>query len=162
MLGYPEGFAVLEFQIPWLQLLLVAAFRNLLGVVWYSPLLFGAAWARSTGCTQAEMRRRLLPMLPVEYFCSFVIAFVLAQVLNFGGAIDWKMGAFVGLLMALGFVAAGTPNQVMYARRPRGAWLVDAGFSVVSLMAMGVVMATWRWDGLIRTALRQGLARVAQ
>ena len=153
---------MLDFQMPWTQVLVVAAFRNLLGLVWYSPGLFGAAWARSLGCTQQQMRRRLLPAFPLEYFCSVVIAFVLAQVLNFAGAIDWIMGAVVGFLMWAGFVAACTPNQVIYARRPGTVYLIDTMFSLVSLVGMAVLLATWHWDGLIHNALAEGLARVTQ
>ena len=145
---------MLDFQIRWAEVLLVGLARNLLGWLWYSPLLFGAPWARHLGCTQQQMRARALRVLPLEYLCSCLIAFVLAQVLNFAGAIDWVMGVVVGLLMWLGFVAASTPNQVLYARRPVVVYLIDVGFCLASLLIMGVLIATWQWDA--------ALARLAQ
>ena len=156
---------MLDFQMRWTEILLVGLARHLLGLVWYSPLLFGAIWARHLGCTQQAMRQRLLRVFPLEFACSCIIAFVLAQVLNFAGAIDWVMGVVVGFLMWAGFVAAGTPNQVLYARRPAMVYLVDTGFSLVSLVGMGVLLATWQWDstfsaawdGAVQTVMRRFL-----
>ncbi len=145
---------MLDFQMPWTEILLVALARNLLGLAWYSPLLFGPIWARNLGCTQQQMRQRLLRVFPLEFLCSCVIAFVLAQVLNFSGAIDWVMGVVVGFLMWAGFVAAATPNQVLYARRPMAVYLIDIGFCLASLLGMGVLMATWKWDGALHAAWR--------
>ncbi len=157
---------MLEFQMRWTETLLVALARNLMGLAWYSPLLFGPAWARHLGCSQQEMRRRLLRIFPLEFACSCVIAFVLAQVLNFAGAIDWVMGVVVGFLMWAGFIAAATPNQVLYARRPAVVYAIDSGFALVSLLAMGVLIATWQWDSALRTAwggvVRSALARMPQ
>ncbi len=144
---------MLEFQIRWAEVLLVGLFRNLLGLAWYSPLLFGPCWARHLGCTPATMRARALRVLPLEFLCSCIIAFVLAQVLNLAGAIDWVMGVVVGFLLWAGFVAATTPNQVLYARRPAMVYLIDAGFCLVSLLGMGVLIATWQWDDEIQHAL---------
>ncbi len=143
---------MLDFQIRWTEILLVALARNLLGLAWYSPLLFGPAWARHLGCSQQAMRQRLLRVLPLEYACSCIIAFVLAQVLNFSGAIDWVMGVVVGFLMWAGFIAAATPNQVLYARRPVVVYFIDSGFHLASLLGMGVLIATWRWDSALRAA----------
>jgi hypothetical protein len=99
------------------------------------------------------MRKRLLRVFPLEFACSCVIAFVLAQVLNFAGAIDWVMGMVVGFLMWAGFIAATTPNQMLYARRPAAVYLIDNGFCLVSLLGMGVLMATWKWDSALHAAL---------
>jgi Protein of unknown function (DUF1761) len=144
---------MLELHLRWLQLLSAAVLRHALGAIWYSPLLFGPVWARMTECTQHEMRRRMLHMLPLEFLCSFVMAFVLSTVLNLAGAIDWVMGVVVGFLMWLGFVAAVTPNQVLYARKPLRLWLIDAGFCLASLIGMSVLIATWQWDRMIQASL---------
>ena len=144
---------MVEFELHWPQLLAAALLRQVLGLVWYSPRLFGPAWARLNHCTEAQMRARLVRVLPLELAASFVIAFVLETVLNLAGAIDWVMGLVVGLLMWLGFQAAATPNQVLYARRPVAVWLIDTGFSLLSFVAMSLLIATWRWDGLVQSAL---------
>jgi hypothetical protein len=144
---------MLELQLHWTEILLVALTRNILGLAWYSPLMFGPTWARHLGCTQMAMRKRLLRVFPLEFACSCVIAFVLAQVLNFAGAIDWVMGMVVGFLMWAGFIAATTPNQMLYARRPAAVYLIDNGFCLVSLLGMGVLMATWKWDSALHAAL---------
>ena len=156
---------MLDFQMPWTEILLVALARNLLGLAWYSPFLFGPAWARHLGVSQAEMRQRLLRVLPLEFVCSCIITFVLAQVLNFAGAIDWVMGVVVGFLMWAGFIAAATPNQVLYARRPAAVYLIDSGFHLASLLGMGVLLATWKWDTALSHAwgaMRVVLAGVAK
>lgn len=140
---------MLEFELHWSQLLAAALLRHVLGAAWYSPALFGPAWARLNGCSQQAMRHRLVRVLPLELLASLLIAFVMEQVLNLAGAIDWVMGLVVGVLMWLGFFAAATPNQVLYARRPWGVWLIDSGFCLVSFSAMGVLIATWHWNGLL-------------
>jgi Protein of unknown function (DUF1761) len=143
---------MLDLHVRWLQLLTAAGLRHLLGALWYSPFLFGPLWARMNECSQRQMRRRLVFMLPLEFLCSFIIAFVLAQVLNLAGALDWVMGALVGFLAWLGFIAASTPNQVLYACKPLRLWMIDAGFCLASLLVMGVLIATWHWDQAFEAA----------
>lgn len=140
---------MLEFQVHWPMLLAAALLRQAMGLAWYSPLLFGGRWGALCGVPQAEMRRRLWRVLPLEILAGFVIAFVLEQVLNLAGAIDWVMGLVVGVLLWLGFSAAATPNQVLYARRPWRLWLIDSLFCLASFTAMSVLLATWHWDGLL-------------
>ena len=144
---------MLNFDLHWPPLVAAALLRLLLGLVWYSPMLFGRLWALYNHCTQREMRDRLLLALPFELLASLAIAFVLEQVLNLAGAIEWMMGLAVGLLLGLGYLAAATPNQVLYARRSAIPWLIDSGFGVASTGAMGVLLASWRWDKLVHAAL---------
>ncbi len=144
---------MMEFALHWPPLVAAAMLRILLGLLWFSPLMFGRLWALHNHCTQREMRDRLTRVLPVELIASLAIAFVLQQVLNLAGAIEWVMGLVVGLLMGLGYLAAATPNQVLYARRALTPWLIDAGYGVVSSCAMGVLLACWHWDALVHAAL---------
>ena len=110
-----------------------------LGALWYSPLLFGAAWMRSVGKTPETLGSSTAPMIGsvVASFLSAVgIAFVMsmAGVNSLEGALG--MGAVLGFLI----VFPAMLSDSLFCGWGVQLLLIQTGYRVSSIVLMAVVL----------------------
>jgi len=106
---------------------------GLLGVLWYSPMLFRRAWARAAG--------REPDQGPSGHVIMLLTAIVAA------GAFGWWAGPepsieeamLDGLVVGVFFATASLGFHYAVAGRPVELWLIDGGFEVVRFVLLGVV-----------------------
>ena len=126
-----------EIHINAIALVLAILVRMIIGMLWYSPVLFGPSFMRLTGCTPHDLRARLPMALLSDLLGSLIMAFVLEQFVVFAGAGDVVGGATVGLLAWLGFISVTHFTLVMYEKRPYELFLVSNGYQALTLAIMG-------------------------
>lgn len=127
--------------------ILVSAFAPLIiGALWYSPLLFGKAWMRAHGHTPerlAAMRATAGRTYAGSFAAFLVIAYVLHIFLSRLGADSlhtgalWGFHAWAGFALPIGFTAN------LYSEKPLATFLIDAGYQLVYLTAMGAILGAW-------------------
>lgn len=114
-----------------------------LGALWYGPL-FGAAWKRETGWTEAgnmpEPKSRT--STPVIMGLAFLFALLIALML--GHSVARSSGApHVVMMMAVGFGAAIMVPAVgihyLFQQRTGKLFAIDAGYFIVGMALMGGV-----------------------
>jgi hypothetical protein len=132
-----------EIPIHLSAVLVAAIVRMVIGAVWYSPALFVKPWYRLTGVTEAQMKAGMAKALAVDFVGSLLMAFVLAHVIRFGGATTVLQGLAVGFSVWLGFVAVVTIGTVTFERKPLKLFLLNNGYLLLSLLAMGAILAVW-------------------
>lgn len=132
-----------HFTINYLALVVAAVTKISIGMVWYSPLLFGAAWSKLTNCTPDQMKSRMPKLLVGDLLSTFVMAFVLVHAVHYAGANSAALGAAVGFFNWLGFIATISFTLTSYERRPWRLFLINNAFQLISLLAMGAVVAAW-------------------
>lgn len=132
-----------EFTINWLAILAAVVIKQALGAFWFSPALFGPAWCKLAGVSEAEMKAGLVKALIPDVIGSAVMAFVLVHAVHYAGAHNWAQGAAVGFFNWLGFVAVATLGSVSFERRPLQLYLINNGFLLLALVLMGVMLAVW-------------------
>jgi len=121
----------------------VASSTFLVGRLWYSPVLFGKAWQRETGLTDAALKDRN----PAKVFGP---AFILALLMAFNLAVflgpDATLGFAVAAAFAAGFgwVALGMGVTYLFEARSFRLWLIDAGYHAVSFTIMGLILGLWK------------------
>ena len=125
---------------------LVAAVVNfMLGALWYSPALFANGWVRLIGRNMEEMKRNANPMSYVAAFgCSVAMAYVLALFIAGRKSDSMLKGAYSGLLLGAGVVATSMLTSYLFEQRPMQLYLINAGYFLVGLMAMGAVLGAWK------------------
>ena len=120
---------------------IVAALSSfLLGGLWYSTPLFGAAWRRAAGGPQIEGH-------PARVFgLSFLFALIAALVyaLLVPPPVSAVAAVTQGLLVGAGLVAASFGINYQFANRPTVLWLIDGGYHTVQFTIYGVVLGLWR------------------
>jgi hypothetical protein len=120
-----------------------AAARFVISALWYSPVLFVKPWMSYTGVSQRQLAQKLGKGIPLDVLASILMAFAMAYIVGYAGAMGYDGGVSIAFLVWIGFVAAPSLSPTVYEGRPWGLWLLNNGCLLVSLMAMGGILASW-------------------
>ena len=118
-----------------------------IGMVWYSPMLFGSAWMKATGLSKKDIDSSKSGMQKI-YGMSFILYLVMAYVLNLvirnlGGINTAIEGAQVGFWMWLGFIATTLLINSLYQFKKKNLFLIDSFYQLANLSVMGAMLAVW-------------------
>jgi uncharacterized protein DUF1761 len=133
-----------EIPINWLAVIVAAIIRLAVGAVWYSPVAFGKAWQKTVGITQDQMMGAMPRAIAVDAVGSLIMAFILLHAVVYAGGNTLLLGAAIGALNWLGFVAVVLIATNVYEQRPLRSAYVSTGFNLVALVLMGALLAIWR------------------
>ncbi len=123
----------------------VAALLNMvIGALWYSPLLFAKPWMKLIGKTEEECKDGMTP----KYYAlaalgSLIVAYVMAHFVYLVGAHDAVSGATLGFWAWLGFLAAPTFSDYLFAGRGFRLFGLNSAYYLVVLVVMGALLASW-------------------
>jgi len=127
-------------QVNWLAIFVAGLVPVVIGMLWYSPLLFGKKWMSLVGKTEEEIRKEGPGKAYAQSLVtSMIIAFVLEYLLMYTGSFDMRAGMKLGFLVWIGFVATTSYASVLFESRPKGLYLINAGYNLVSLLIMGAI-----------------------
>lgn len=123
---------------------LVAALSTfLIGGLWYSPAVFGKAWMRENGFTEESLKGSNMAKIFGLTFCLALIAAI--NLAMFLGPEDQpEMGALWGFAAGFGWVATFIGTHYLFERKSFTLFLINAGYSVIALTVMGVILAAWK------------------
>lgn len=119
-----------------------------LGYLWYGPL-FGKHWMHMMGISKPSMdaaaKQAMIKNYTFMALGSLVMAYVLAHSLVFASAYTKTVGLSAGLLVGfwswLGIVAPIKMGDQLWGRKPWMLFVIEAGYYLVSLCVMGVILA---------------------
>lgn len=125
--------------------ILGAAVANVvLGMVWYHPKVFGAAWMRLANISP-DTAEKVKKQMPVRAVCGFLASIIIAYVLaNLGivlGIFD-IIGAVLDLAFSawIGFIAPVLLGAVLWEGKSLKLYAINAGFWLVSLIVMSLIL----------------------
>ncbi len=119
----------------------VSAF--VVGALWYSPFLFGAAWKKANCFGTNEPPAASGKIFATSFVLSLVMAVNLALFLN-DPKTTLAWGATAGFLAGFGWVAMGIGVVSLFERRPWSYVAVNGGYLTVALVLMGAILGGWR------------------
>lgn len=115
-----------------------------IGNIWYSPLLFGIAWARALGKDEREFAftRAELVIIVFRTLVTNALFFgVIAWVLNHDPLTSPAIVASVLLAMT----ATYSVNVAIWEKRPPSYALIHVGYAAIILFGGAYVIAYWPW-----------------
>ncbi|HZR27671.1 MAG TPA: DUF1761 domain-containing protein [Terriglobales bacterium] len=115
----------------------------LVGGLWYSPVVFGAAWKKANRFAAGEPPPASGKIFAISFVLSLVMAFNLAMFLN-DPKTNLAWGATAGFLAGFGWVTMAIGIVSLFERRPWTYVLVNGGYLTVSLVLMGAILGAWR------------------
>ena len=123
---------------------IVAALSTfLIGGLWYSTALFGKPWMRENGFTEETLKgRNMAKIFGLAFLLAIIAAFNLAMFL--GPEDRPAMGALWGFAAGFGWVATFVGTHYLFERKSFTLFLINAGYSIVALTLMGVILAAWK------------------
>jgi hypothetical protein len=123
----------MDIPINYMAVIGAAISNMVLGFLWYGPL-FGKQWMHLMGFTHESMD-------------AFLMAYVFAHAYLFGSTYLNTYGVASGMMAAfwnwLGFIAPVTVGSVIWDGKPWKLWCINAGYYLVALLLMGVIMGIW-------------------
>jgi len=120
-----------------------------LGMLWYSPILFGKPWSKMMGHNikskedLKKMQKQAGPAYIVSLLCAFVIAFVMSHFIDYTHATTAVAGMITAFWCWLGFSATVMLMNNMFNNKPYKLFLIDAGYQLVNFLIMGTILALW-------------------
>lgn len=126
-------------ELNYLAILLSAISTFLIGGLWYSPALFGKAWMKENGFKEEDMKdANMVKIFGLAFVLALISAINLAMFM--GPEKDVTMGAAYGFAAGFGWVATFVGTHYLFERKSFKLFLINAGYSVVALTVMGVII----------------------
>lgn len=111
-----------------------------IGLIWYSPSVFGKTWSNLRGGTVNPGFGKLL----LGMAAHVVYTVVLALFIKTANATTVLDGFLIGMLVAVGFIGTIFVSELLYGKLPLKLFLIKFGDEFVSLTAAGILLALWR------------------
>ena len=128
--------------------LVAAIISMILGIVWYSPALFGRSWMQSAGLSRADVARAKKKGMTRAYVLAFigslVMSFVLAHLIRYTTATTLTDGFQTGFWVWLGFATPLLLGSTLWEGRPWKFYLINSAYYLLSLLVMGGLLALWQ------------------
>ncbi len=129
-------------SINWLAVLVAALAGFALGAIWYGPLL-GKAWMRESGVTEAQTKAgNPAQIYGTTLLLNLITATSLALFIGPDGTL--QSGLFAGFMAGATFIATAFGVVYLFEFRSLKLWLINAGYWVVIMSVMGVILGAWR------------------
>lgn len=122
-----------------------AVFGMAVGMLWYSPVLFGKTWMKLSGCSEQDMAGAkksggMIKTYVGAFLNGLLMSFVLAFFLDRVGTYDVAEGLIVAGMLWLGFIATVYFSAVLWERKPFALFLINAGHTLVFLAGSSVIL----------------------
>ncbi|HAF30640.1 MAG TPA: DUF1761 domain-containing protein [Bacteroidales bacterium] len=133
-------------NINYLAVFVSALASFVIGSLWYSPILFGKSWQNALGLSEDDLKGANMFLI---FGTSFVLMFIMALGLalfsqgHTNSESTWLGGLSNGLFVALFFVSTSYGVNMLYQRKPFKLWAIDAGYQIVLLGVMGMIIGAW-------------------
>lgn len=123
----------------------LAAF--LVGMVWYSPLLFAKPWMALSGMSpedcKARQKKGMAPLMIAAFAMCLLMAFAFGYVVtrtNSGSLVDAMRKA---ALLWGGFVVPVLAAGVLWEKKPLALFFINAGHYLVTLLVISAIIVTF-------------------
>jgi hypothetical protein len=123
-------------------IILAALAAFVVGALWYSPIFFLKPWLRATGKT-APKGTGPLKAMGVMFLIQLIVAYVLSMVIAAMGAFSATTGMQTAAWLWLGFILCVAVSNELFEKRSWKLILINTGYQLVAMLAMGAILGTW-------------------
>lgn len=120
----------------------VAVLHFVIGMLWYSPLLFGKTWLNALGKTKKQMKKPG-PALLLHLAAGFIFTYVLANAVMLSQAKTAIDGAMMGFFLWLGFVVTTNLATYIFENRKMKLYYIYMSYQFVGMLVSGAILALW-------------------
>lgn len=132
------------YELNWLTVIVAACVGMLVNAAWYSEALFAKPWMKAVKLKKSDVEK---PAVSVGLLISLILMVIVAaaigvllEVLAVTGALN---GVLLGVLAATAFVVTFNGIHKLNEQRPFTLFAITAVGDILTLAAMGAILATW-------------------
>jgi Protein of unknown function (DUF1761) len=133
-------------QLNWPAVAVATVAYFMTGGLWYSKLLFGNTWIKSTGIDMSnpEAKKGVGGVMAITFLLEFIICLALAilayRMMLTGGVLSGiKLGLFTGVC----FSAVVICISYLYQGRPKALTLIDGGYHIAGNIVAAIILCVW-------------------
>ena len=136
-------------EINFLAVGLAALAGIIIGAVWFGPKTFFPLWWKFLGKKPSEQpgTDNMAVILGSTFVAAAIQAIVMAVFVGLAeqaaGSMDTVTGLAIGSLVGAGFAATASLSHHLFGGFAIKAWVLEAGQDIVSLAAMGAIIASF-------------------
>ena len=137
---------VMDIPVNYLAILAAVVSNMVIGSIWYSPKVFGDYWSK---IANVNMKNTPVISWVLMIITGFLMAYILSHFIyltaqGFGIEITVQSAISTAFWAWLGFFVPITMGAVTWEQKPWTYWFVNAGYWLVSLIAMAAILGYWR------------------
>lgn len=115
-----------------------------MGVLTYSPLLFGRTWMRLLGPSADDMKSKpRIFFYAILFLCACLNVFVLAEVLDYIQTTSLRGGLGVAMLLWFGIHVAARVPEALFGRQEWKLVLLNALYPFLGTLVATIVLSLW-------------------
>lgn len=141
---------VMNFAVPWAPVVVSAIVSFFIGWIWHSDALFGRAWRREMGVSDAEvqkakkqgMKGMMRPMI-VTLISLLVMAWIIGVFVYATGSVGWLAGASVAFWSWVGYVMTIGLGAVSWEKRSMKMFWINSLHWLVIMLVSGAIIGAW-------------------
>ena len=128
---------------------LAALVGIVIGALWFGPKTFFPLWWKFLGKKPSEQpgTENMAIIFGSTFVAAVIQALVMAIIIGLAeqatGTMDTFTGLAIGALVGVGFAATASLSHHLFGGFAFKAWVLEAGQDVVSLAAMGAIIASF-------------------
>ena len=139
---YSALFSLVVFSTHLVIAVLVSAIAQwVLGIVWYGAI-FRKSWKALVGLAEGEKPRSMVFSLITSGVACLLLSFVLAHLEGWIGAITFAVGAKIGIICWVGFMAPPLFTQHIFENRRVNLFAINAAYWLLAMAMGGGILAT--------------------
>ena len=131
-------------MVNYVSILVASVLSFVVGMLWYSPALFGKLWMKLSG---VDMKKAKHKSISISMFLGFLSTLVLVYVfqyimelLKYSGA---NSGVVLGFWLWLGFLATSLLGGVLWEGKPWNLYFLNSVYWLVNLIVIGASLGRW-------------------
>ncbi len=129
--------------VNWVTVFAAAIASFVVGMIWYSPAMFGKQWMKMMGITPKEMKsgqKEMGPTMVKGFLLGLIQVFVLAQVFGWIVVSNLVDAVIIAGWVWVGFMATIAMMGVIYERKSMDWFFISAGYQLASILVAAIVL----------------------
>lgn len=132
--------------INYLAVIVATVLSMVLGMLWYSPMLFGKAWMKEMGISEEDAKKQkeqgMGKFMAIGSAMAFIFAFYLAHYIkggaDMGDVIQWGLGLWAGVI-----VTTHAPDY-LWGKRSMKLFMINMLHHGVVIVAVAILLSLWK------------------
>lgn len=131
------------FEVTLIPVLVAGIVPVILGMIWYSPKVFGTVWMRLEGLSpdMTEVDKKKMPLhVSLAFVSTLIMAYVLAHFGIAWGVFDWISAVELAFWVWLGFQVPILMNPALWQKKSWKLVGLNASYQLITMILVAVAL----------------------